>query len=245
ISNILIYFLILQYTKPQYNPPLYDGQAYQYNYLNIAYPQYSNQRMYKNYNKWIQENSEEYDEYGEENHCACHKCHETIKKPSCRDVCPNCFTTPPPVIAPSYVFLPYPYPYPLTPNTTLVPTTQTIETTAASTAMNSVTTSSEASITQLETKSTRAETIKAFKSEAVTLSNALPEDNNDLSKEKTFNIKDKGQFTLTALRRTKPNWLPKYGIVPISDKFAEKLMLQLRSMRVLHPHKDNTRINGS
>lgn len=40
-----------------------------------------------------------------------------------------------------------------------------------------------------------------------------------------------GRYMLTSLRRTKPTWVPKYGIVPIPDNLAEKLMSQLRDVK--------------
>lgn len=39
------------------------------------------------------------------------------------------------------------------------------------------------------------------------------------------------KYMLTSLRRTKPTWIPKYGIVPISDNIAEKLLLKMTRVR--------------
>nr|XP_034831915.1 uncharacterized protein LOC117988806 [Maniola hyperantus] len=200
---INIYCPLLQYANSQYIPEVYSGihQGYQYPYQNIAYSRYSNQRTFDyDNNKWSQGNYEDYNDYVEE-HCACDKCDETITKPACRNVCPNCFITPPPVIAPNYVFLPFPYPYPITPNTTVAPVPQTVDTTTASTT-ESTTTTTEASTTEMNTKEIKTETIKTLTSETVTLSNALPEENNDVFRDiSPFNIKEKGQYTLTALRQ--------------------------------------------
>ncbi|XP_075977964.1 uncharacterized protein LOC142977761 isoform X2 [Anticarsia gemmatalis] len=49
--------------------------------------------------------------------------------------------------------------------------------------------------------------------------------------EKARNAENK--YMLTALRKTKPTWVPKFGIVPISDNMAEKLMSQLRDVKGL------------
>lgn len=39
------------------------------------------------------------------------------------------------------------------------------------------------------------------------------------------------KYMLTSLRRTKPAWIPKYGIVPISDNIAEKLISKMSRVR--------------
>ena len=39
------------------------------------------------------------------------------------------------------------------------------------------------------------------------------------------------KYMLTSLRRTKPAWMPKYGIVPISDNIAEKLISKMTRAR--------------
>lgn len=54
-------------------------------------------------------------------------------------------------------------------------------------------------------------------------------------------IDKNSKYVMTSLRRTKTNWLPKYGIVPIPDQLAEKILLQLRNMKVLHPTHNNMR----
>lgn len=38
---------------------------------------------------------------------------------------------------------------------------------------------------------------------------------------------------IVPLRRTKPTWMPKFGIIPIPDQLAEKLMSQLKEIKSL------------
>ncbi|KAH9627925.1 hypothetical protein HF086_015369 [Spodoptera exigua] len=45
------------------------------------------------------------------------------------------------------------------------------------------------------------------------------------------------KYMLTSLRRTKPTWMPKFGIVPITDDMAVKLMSQLKARYPIRTQK--------
>lgn len=51
-------------------------------------------------------------------------------------------------------------------------------------------------------------------------------------------MKDKRPYKLNAPRRTKHNRKPKYRKASISDQFAEKLIPQMRNVKVLHPRSN-------
>ncbi|XP_064072756.1 uncharacterized protein LOC135193594 [Vanessa tameamea] len=213
------------------NPDFSEMQQFQYNpYTNVPniYQQYPNQAFVDN--KWnLQENFnyEDYNDYVEDNTCVCDDCDNL--KPSCRNMCPNCASIPP-FPGPGYVFLSFPYPYPVTSKPRSKKSTKT-------TLTSTVITTSEVT-TQKTTKGTE---LQFEEQNDVALIDKL--DNSKVPDiiSKPLEVKDKSQYMMTALRRTKPNWVPKYGILPISDQFAEKLMLQLRSMKLLHPRKDYLR----
>ncbi|CAK1551246.1 unnamed protein product [Leptosia nina] len=154
-----------------------------------------------------------YDDYeSPECFCSCEVCEEL--QPCCRNICVNC--------QPSSSIVLVPYPYPLIISTKQKESTPQPPPTTTETTQTTTTTSA--------TTQTTTQPVTAI------LRNNDAYINDILSK--TPNLNKKSKFVLTNLRRTKPDCMPKYGIVPIPDNLAEKLMLQLRSMRVLHPKKE-------
>lgn len=170
--------------------------------------------------------------------CACNKCHNLI--PCCMEHCAKCAQA-----NPSYYYYPYPY--------LVVANSQ-----ASSSTTIHTTTTTEASTTTIAPTTTNAPTTEAT---TTTVSNPAPETTSQLSDDETlrseFSMRenllkdlvynptalkeDNGNVIVTAMRRTKPRWMPKYGIVPIPDQIAEKLMLRIRQMKVLHPDVDTIR----
>ncbi|XP_050351144.1 uncharacterized protein LOC126773927 [Nymphalis io] len=228
----ILFCLLLKETVTQYNSPVFsEMQQFLYNpnpSLPNIFQQYPNQEYVDNKRNF---NYEEYNDYMEDNTCSCDDCDNL--KPSCRNMCPNC-AVPSSFPVPGYVFLPYPYPYLMTskPASRFKKSTKT-----SHTVTSTIKTTCEA---------TTQKTTKEVELQNEDRTNIALIDKLDNSKvpdviSKPLQVKDKSQYMMTALRRTKPNWVPKYGILPISDQFAEKLMLQLRSMKLLHPRKDYLR----
>lgn len=171
---------------------------------------------------------EEYDYNDDENVCSCENCDNL--KPSCQNMCPNCARVS--LTNSGYVFIPFPYPYPDVTKTTTQAKKLTKVTTQPTT-KSTATTGTQKSTTEVE---------RTFDEQTdATITDKLVESKVPDVAAKSLEVKDKSPYMLTSLRRTKPNWIPNYGIVPISNKFAEKLMLQLRNMKVLHSPKDYLR----
>lgn len=171
---------------------------------------------------------EEYDYNDDENVCSCVNCDNL--KPSCQNMCPNCARVS--LTNSGYVFIPFPYPYPVVTKTTIQAKKLTKVTTQPTT-KSTATTASQKSTTEVE---------RTFDEQTdATITDKFVESKVPDVAAKSLEVKDKSPYMLTSLRRTKPNWIPNYGIVPISNKFAEKLMLQLRNMKVLHSPKDYLR----
>jgi hypothetical protein len=182
---------------------------------------------------------EDYDEQvymnSDECKCSCNQCERP--KRCCREVCISCSQQ-----QPNVVLLPYPYPLVVTrPSTTCAPTTTTVASTTTTTSTTPTTSTTSTTPATVSTTSTTVATIATtkktpellydvdFPSENRKISNDLDIDNIIVRTPKTKN--SDGKFILTSLRRTKVDWRPKYGIVPIPDHLAEKLMSQLRHMR--------------
>ncbi|CAH2096001.1 unnamed protein product [Euphydryas editha] len=179
-------------------------------------------------------NYEDYNYYDEENVCSCEDCDNL--KSSCQNMCPNCARPPSFLSNPGYVFLPFPYPYPMVTKTTAQPKKSTKATTTPTTKTTTKT------VTTITSQKSTKETELTFDEQTdATITDKLVESKVSGVAAKSLEVKDKSPYMLTSLRRTKTNWIPKYGIVPISNKFAEKLMLQLRNMKVLHSPKDYLR----
>ncbi|XP_047503551.1 uncharacterized protein LOC125048743 [Pieris napi] len=144
--------------------------------------------------------------------CSCQRCEDI--KPCCRNTCNNCFQ-------PSSIVI-VPYPYPL-----IISTKQKEATTAPPTQETTAPVPQETTLAP--PPPTELPTTDILRNNEAYINDIIA---------KAPNLNKKNKFVLTNLRRTKPDWVPKYGIVPIPDNLAEKLMLQLRSMRVLHPKKE-------
>ncbi|OWR53335.1 hypothetical protein KGM_207848 [Danaus plexippus plexippus] len=232
VAIILIY--LSKETLSQYDGSYGVQQGYQYNpYQNMPYQSYPDQLLQNN--KWNEEENANYKDYKDyndydENICDCTKCGDL--KPGCLNACPNCVSTPQPLMPQNYFILPFPYPYPMTAKETAPPvhkeTQRTTTTTIATTTTATTTTTTESTTTNTEATETVSEATTETSMETdMTMS--------------PFHVISKRPYLITSLRKTKPNWMPKYGIVPISDTFAEKIMLQLRDMKVLHPRRDVAR----
>ncbi|XP_045498268.1 uncharacterized protein LOC123696240 [Colias croceus] len=219
--EIMIYYttllcLLSTFAKTQY-PPYYQNQLRTYDHYDIG----PMDNMYDDYDD------------SSECECSCQICEDI--KPCCRNVCVNCFQQP----QSSIVIVPYPYPLIISTKqketaSTPQATEQTIAPQVTEQAATEAPPDPEPKIET--TLSTTTTTLEPETSPPELLRNKDAYINDIIAK--APHINDRNKFVLTSLRRTKPNWMPKYGIVPIPENLAEKLMLQLRSMRVLHPRKE-------
>ncbi|CAD0201211.1 unnamed protein product [Chrysodeixis includens] len=164
--------------------------------------------------------------------CACNKCDEPSD--CCDSMCKNSCPDPRRGSQSSLVFVPYPYPM-IVPNPILPkpqpppqphpqpepPPTTTPEATTG-------TTSTEPPTQRLYLKSQNDNNMLD------TVLKSVVDDYSNIIVKTPDKLKNgSNKYMLTSLRRTKPTWMPKFGIVPISDNMAEKLMSQLRSMKGL------------
>lgn len=195
----------------------------------------------------------ESEEGSDECDCSCNKC----DRPSdcCKNACKSC---PSPYgggydqSQSSVVFVPYPYPM-IVPNTmmkndfphgphlpqpTIPPTTTTTTTsTTTTTTTTSTTTTTETPLQNLFLKSQDNDNkvfLKAQNDNSMLESvlKSVVDDYSNLIVKTPEKLKNgNNKYMLTSLRRTKPTWMPKFGVVPISDNIAAKLMSQLRASR--------------
>lgn len=224
----------------QYYQPLYSAQQFQYSpYQHLQSGQVQYPSQYEN-NKWnLQESNLEYGDDTED--CSCDDCENL--KPSCRSVCTNCYASPPPILGPiasNYLFVPFPYPYQITTKTPLN-TSQASTTEKLDVTQSPAQTTSTKQTTTVE-KITKSSVPSTLTTEPPIHTSEVNIETTEISVPRFLEMKNKSPYMPTPLRRTKPNWIPKYGIVPISDQFAEKIMFQMRSMKVLHPRRNNLRI---
>ncbi|CAH2048753.1 unnamed protein product, partial [Iphiclides podalirius] len=210
--------------------------------LNIAYPRMSQASFYgqqvpfplNNYNYRL-----------EECECSCDTCY--APRPCCVDFCAKCAQANSPS---GYFYYPYPYivvPTQVTSKATSRTTTTEMSTTTAATTTTTPTTkvpTTEATTTTIsETTAPAPQPIM----ESVDAETFRPDHflHDKFLKELVYSPtslkRDNDKIVMTAMRRTKPRWMPKYGIVPIPDQIAEKLMLRIRQMKVLHPEMDTIR----
>ncbi|RVE50923.1 hypothetical protein evm_004490 [Chilo suppressalis] len=153
----------------------------------------------------------------EECMCSCSDCERP--KPCCRQMCLSCNQ-------PNVFIMPYPYPIIIT----------TTESTKIEDRLQTDTPPATNPPSSTQTSSTTAATTKS-----TTFANAdgldidLRQDLNSIGIDETIlNTPRKGgdsKYILTSVRRTKSDRTPKYGIVPIPKRLAERLMSQLRHMK--------------
>ncbi|KAL0882965.1 hypothetical protein ABMA27_016458 [Loxostege sticticalis] len=173
----------------------------------------------------------------------CQRCEEL--KPSCMEMCTNCQQQP------SVYFVPYPYPLVMPPPQGTTTTTTTTTTAPTTTKVTTTTTKPTTTTTKATTTTTKATTTTTTKA-TTTTTKATPtttkakplryvneprqpsdiEFNDIIANTRRRNEENK--YVLTSLRRTKSNWLPKYGIVPIPEHLAARLMSQMRSMKSIN-----------
>lgn len=167
--------------------------------------------------------------------CACNKCEQPSDccKNMCKSACPD------PRAAQgqsSLVFVPYPYPMivpnpiiPKTPqNTTPQPQPPPPPPPTTTTEMVTSTTSTEPPSQRIYLKSQNDNNMLD------TVLKSVVDDYSNIIVKTPDKLKNgNNKYMLTSLRRTKPAWMPKFGIVPISDNMAEKLMSQLKSVKGL------------
>lgn len=180
--------------------------------------------------------NEDYSEAGsDECRCSCRNCEDT--KPCCKYVCTNCYVE----NNPSNLIL-YPYPYPVVApwggGTGQSTTMEYMETTVASTASSIDET--ESTTTMAPTTSKEVETTQdPPKPEFDTKGNLnlthrrLLQDSTELSDIFIKDRPNKEKILIASFRPTKPYWFPKYGIVPIPGRLAEKLMAKIRNTKRL------------
>ncbi|KPI95675.1 hypothetical protein RR46_11388 [Papilio xuthus] len=160
--------------------------------------------------------SNNYNYMPEECICSCDICYSNPKE-CCMEYCTKCTEE----NRPELLYYPYPYYIINSPSPSIPKPTEAqikIETT--------ITTTTQATTTETE--------------EGLEQTPIARMDNEELLENARYNKKD-DKVRLTSLRRTKPRWMPKFGIVPIPDQLAENLMLKIRNMKVLHPEKDTIR----
>lgn len=177
----------------------------------------------------------EYDE-SQECKCSCSRCKNTRKppKPCCRETCVSCNQSEMQYQQGqgSLVFVPYPYPV-MVPNA-MNDTTTSTSTTTTTTTMKTPAKPKNTRRDSSEWKSTSSIEPGLFgRSYIKSQRKSSAETINDLILRSPHNLKGDRKYMLTSMRKTKPTWEPKYGIVPIPDNLAEKLMSQLRQVREL------------
>lgn len=184
----------------------------------------------------------------EECRCQCNRCDHP--EPCCQQMCVSC----------SQRLLFVPYPYPLVVNVPPTVTTKTDTTTTKTTATEK--TNTETTTTKIITQPTtetavtdvptvlRNDASQYVKPRAPNTEGANTKDSNHRDKnlrgvdfnniifKSHTNSNGDHKYILTSLRRTKANWLPKYGIVPIPDQIAQSLMSQLRTMKGINTGKE-------
>lgn len=167
-------------------------------------------------------------EESEECKCICMRCDDD--DPCCKDVCTNCNEKDNPQDGQANLILvPYPYPFIVSPK--VIDSQQTQTSTAATTSPDTTTT---IKTTTTETASTTEENPKS--SETRRFFNR----NNHYSQ---IGAKLKQYYMLTPLRRTKPAWLPKYGIVSLPNNLTEKLISKLHDVKELRKPREHSSID--
>ncbi|KAF9821997.1 hypothetical protein SFRURICE_018944 [Spodoptera frugiperda] len=156
----------------------------------------------------------------------------------------------------SVVFVPYPYPLmvaspmmktmnqhptmlahhvaraPNTQSTALSTTTPAAITTTTETTTTITSTSSTTTSSSFDMEPSNALYLKSQNNENVldsVLKSVVDDYTNIIVKTPEKSRSGNNRYMLTSLRRTKPTWMPKFGIVPISDDMAVKIMSQLRA----------------
>ncbi|KAJ0176482.1 hypothetical protein K1T71_007661 [Dendrolimus kikuchii] len=175
----------------------------------------------------------------EECTCPCTKCDNP--PPRCKEECDAC----PPEAGgrdslqgqPNLIFMPVPY-------LVMMPSNNSTRKSLNATVLNASTTSTTERMTTRETTTTsQYSTTKASTTTTATPSTAPvgllsgssnSYDNDPVSGGQSYRRPHVMESrNLTPIRRTRPAWMPKYGIIPIPDRLAEKLMSQLREIKGL------------
>lgn len=171
-------------------------------------------------------------EGSDECECSCSHCKNTGKPPKscCRETCFSCSQMQNQQGQGGLVFVPYPYPLMFSNLFNSTNTTTTTTTTAKPTTKKP----------ECSDKDGNGGGISSAEREFIGRSSNLNRQRknsadiiNDLILRSPYNLKSDKKYMLTSMRKTKPTWEPKYGIVPIPDNLAEKLMSQLRQVREL------------
>lgn len=213
-------------------------------YRTQDYPDYGNEPVTHFARRNFFEDYNEYVDDFNECRCLCDTCVDL--QPCCRSVCVNCVTP-----QSSVMFVPYVYPIIVTKNEEESHKETTISTTATTltTTTTIATTKVEATTEITTTRQNELDNINVlsgpklseiemkFASAAEVPKTVIT----GVGKGPYQFIDKNSKYVMTSLRRTKTNWLPKYGIVPIPDQLAEKILLQLRNMKVLHPSHNDMR----
>ncbi|XP_072948783.1 uncharacterized protein [Epargyreus clarus] len=209
------------------------------------YPEYGNEPM-RHFEQ--QKNTEDYNQYVDDfNECRC-SCNTCIDiQPCCRNQCANCATP-----QSNVMFVPYAYPIIVTKDnkdsdkkdkeTTVTTTSTTFTTTTATTKVETTTETITIPENKPEARFMLPDTEKIdIENNIASIPNNPRTLTSDVAKGPYELLDRNSKYVMTSIRRTKTNWLPKYGIVPIPDQLAEKILLQLRNMKVLHPTHNNMR----
>lgn len=178
----------------------------------------------------------DYDE-SDECKCSCNRCKDTRKppKPCCKETCFSCSDMQSQQGQGGLFFVPYPYPL-MIPNMMNASATSSVKPTITTTTVKpSSTTVKRANLVILDQNSSEIFLERSYNSKRQRKSSA--ENINDIILRSPYNLKGDRKYMLTSVRKTKPTWEPKYGIVPIPDKLAEKLMSQLRQVRELQARR--------
>lgn len=166
----------------------------------------------------------EYD-YNESDECQCFcsqcKDQRGPPKPCCKEVCFNCEEMQDQKQGQTgIVFVPYPFPL-MVPNLIRNETTSTTSTTTTST-------------------TTTTTTEKPTTTRMFAIRRSMLRHNSYSSRERYGDIRRSSQnmnydsrYMQSSIRKMKPTWEPRYGIIPIPDNLAENLMSQLREVKEL------------
>lgn len=182
---------------------------------------------------------QDYNDYndGNECSCSCRNCEDPEK--CCEPFCSNCNTQG----MANIVLIPYPYPLILSLNSQwnstmkyvktneTNPTSETTENTFATPSHEINNTIPPISSITVPTFTTMS-TVQTTKTNPTISANPVTQTPSEPSL-RAINRSNKSKYLLTTARRTMPVWVPKYGIVPIPDNLAKKLMVKLRQMKEL------------
>lgn len=170
-------------------------------------------------------------------YCNCQKCFTLDNKPCCAEFCIYCPINPRPGFAmgipeQKILFVPFPYPLIVPDNTQ---NNSTVSITERVTVGKPADASKPTTVADVESGADSTATARKIKIKTTTIAPiSYPSDKlKAKSDEIDIMSKHRSMKQLNSVKRSRPAWVPKYGIVPIPDHLAAKLITQLTEVRAL------------